>query len=389
MMKLFDKFKIKQVGVILIILGAFIPSILYPFASITTSALRIKAAFATVGVSYDTSLQDLEIVLVEGEPKKDSQNGGYNFEGRLAFPYKYAMAFGILLFFIGIGFAALFKNKRESAVASTSHKTLTQEHYIAIGNNLVEDTKTGLEWMAGPDEDTTWDEAKSWVKSLNFDGDGWRMPSTDEFKTLYKRGTGSRNMTPLLKTTGWWVWSGKTKGSSNARAFYFRSGRNHWYGRDSSSGGRAFAVRSRKVESEWIYKKGDGTSFSVTRPDADQRGNPFEEAHRRRAEEIMRATPVTPSQVMSIWNSVEKNLNVELIDVKRLGAAEKKSIVKEAMRGQVASELRRFANIVKIKTGNKIKIKLTPSEEQIKTKYEDLIKEEIRKRNPCLFNSPK
>jgi len=114
MMKLIDKFKTKQFGVLLIIVGAFIPSILYPFTSIATSATFAKVAFANKGVSYDTRLQDLEIVLVKGEWKKDSKNGGYDWEGRLALPYRYTMAFGILLSFIGIGFVALYKNRRES-----------------------------------------------------------------------------------------------------------------------------------------------------------------------------------------------------------------------------------------------------------------------------------
>ena len=113
MMKLIDKFKTRQFGVVLIILGAFIPSILYPFTSITTSATLVKLAFAMKGVSYDTSLQDLEIVLMKGEWKKDSKNGGGHYEGRLALPYKYIMAFGILLFFIGIGFVAFYKNKKD------------------------------------------------------------------------------------------------------------------------------------------------------------------------------------------------------------------------------------------------------------------------------------
>src|SRR3972149_10578691 len=130
MMKLIDKFKTKQFGVLLIIVGAFIPSILYPFTSITTSATLAKVAFAMKGVSYDTSLQDLEIVLVKGEWKKDSKNGGGHYEGRLALPYRYTMAFGILLFFIGIGFVALCSNRtptrpawRQSSMPSRISKT--------------------------------------------------------------------------------------------------------------------------------------------------------------------------------------------------------------------------------------------------------------------------
>ena len=98
--------------------------------------------------------------------------------------------------------------------------------YVAYANGIVKDTKTGLEWKAGPDKDTDWNEARSWVQNLNLDGGGWRMPTTDELKTLYKKGAGFQNMTPLLKTTGFYVWSGEPKGSSDAsylRVFAVRS----------------------------------------------------------------------------------------------------------------------------------------------------------------------
>ena len=109
----------------------------------------------------------------------------------------------------------------------------------------MKDSNTGLEWKAGPDKNTDWNDARSWVQSL---GGGWRMPTTDELESLYKKGTGSHNSTPLLKATSetyLWVWSGETKGSSVARGFYFSLGRRYWLGRDHSYLCRAFAVRSR------------------------------------------------------------------------------------------------------------------------------------------------
>lgn len=117
MMKLFDKCKTKQFGLLLIIVGAFIPSILYPFTSITTSAALVKVGFAMKGVVYDPRLRDLEIVIVKGEWKKDSINSDGHYEGRLALPYRYTMAFGILLSFIGIGIVALYKNQRARGVS--------------------------------------------------------------------------------------------------------------------------------------------------------------------------------------------------------------------------------------------------------------------------------
>jgi hypothetical protein len=117
--------------------------------------------------------------------------------------------------------------------------------YIAYANGIVKDTRRGLEWVAGPDKDTNWDEAKRWVESLNVGGGGWRMPTVAELHGLYEEGKGSRNMTPLLKTTGWWVWSGELKGSSAAWSFGFDFGDLRWDPRNRSDGSRAFAVRSR------------------------------------------------------------------------------------------------------------------------------------------------
>ena len=118
------------------------------------------------------------------------------------------------------------------------------DRFIAYNNEIVADTKTGLEWMAGPDRDTNWNEARSWVQSLNLDGGGWRMPTTHDLKTLYKEGAGWRNMTPLLKTTGWNVWSGEAKDSTYAWYFSFDGG-GRLLGLPRVSGDtRAFAVRS-------------------------------------------------------------------------------------------------------------------------------------------------
>jgi len=117
--------------------------------------------------------------------------------------------------------------------------------FLAHKTGTVVDTKTGLEWIAGPDKDTTWDEARSWVKNLTVAGRGWRMPTVKELKTLYHKGAGTRNMTPLLKTTGWWVWSGETKGSTAAWwtfTFNFHHADDVLWDGD----GRGFAVRSRR-----------------------------------------------------------------------------------------------------------------------------------------------
>jgi hypothetical protein len=136
-------------------------------------------------------------------------------------------------------------------------------HYTLYENDIVYDESTGLEWVAGPDEDTHWNDAKNWAENLPLAGGGWRMPTKEELKGLYEKNKGSRNMTPLLKTTGWYVWSGETRDSSSGGPFGINSiplgissyplGVNFTYGDEfwpdvyfNDSYERGFAVRSRR-----------------------------------------------------------------------------------------------------------------------------------------------
>lgn len=126
-------------------------------------------------------------------------------------------------------------------------------HFIKYKNGVVYDTKTGLEWMVGP-TDLTWDQARDWVRDLNMADPGWRMPRLDELRTLYEKGIGPRNMTPLLNTSVWRIWSGKigvpgsgTINYSYAFIYYFEDDRGpDFMKRDHSEYNLALAVRKRK-----------------------------------------------------------------------------------------------------------------------------------------------
>jgi len=120
------------------------------------------------------------------------------------------------------------------------------ERFETRDNGVVLDTKYGLEWFVGPDKDTTWDEAKSWVESLGVDGGGWRMPTKDELAGLYMKGVASHNMSPLFKTTGGFVWTDEMVSSSYAWGFCFEIGDAFWPRRTHSDTARGFAVRSAK-----------------------------------------------------------------------------------------------------------------------------------------------
>jgi len=124
------------------------------------------------------------------------------------------------------------------------------ERFVTYGGIVVLDTKTYLEWVAGPDRDTTWEKAKMWVQSLFIDGGGWRMPTRSELKGIYQKGVGTRNMTVLLNTTGWNVWSGETTDSSKPLGFYFKNGVDISGAPGKSYTSRAFAVRLKRIGSE-------------------------------------------------------------------------------------------------------------------------------------------
>ena len=119
-------------------------------------------------------------------------------------------------------------------------------HLLKKANGVVYDQKSNLEWYVGPDKDMNWHEAKKWIRTIDVEGDGWRLPSGSEIRTLYAKGKGSRNMSPILKTTGWIVWSVQN-GHSWAKSFHFRgNGAYKTHNMTDTIKMRAFAVRKKK-----------------------------------------------------------------------------------------------------------------------------------------------
>jgi len=129
--------------------------------------------------------------------------------------------------------------------AGKQSKIVAQDgQYVKFENGIVYDKNTGLEWCAGPDRAIFRKKAVTWVASLELDGGGWRMPSKNELKSLYKPGKGLRNMTSLIVTNGWFVWS-----SEQSRGFSFSAEAglsSHRGGSYASTYDRAFAVRKKK-----------------------------------------------------------------------------------------------------------------------------------------------
>ena len=122
--------------------------------------------------------------------------------------------------------------------------------YTKDTSGVITDSRTGLHWYVGPDRNTDWYDAKGWVNGLSVAGGGWRMPSRSELKGISQNGarsSGLKYLSAIFKTSGWFMWSGETRGSSIAWSFDFGHGKEApWVIRNGGAGSRAFAVRFRR-----------------------------------------------------------------------------------------------------------------------------------------------
>ena len=108
------------------------------------------------------------------------------------------------------------------------------ETFVAYSNKVVADTRTGLEWVAGPDVDTSYHRAVEWVRGLTVAGGRWRMPTAKELRTLYRTPGKLSSITPLLKTRGIHVWPHQDNEDLSLYLFRYMD----------PYGTRGFAVRS-------------------------------------------------------------------------------------------------------------------------------------------------
>ena len=116
------------------------------------------------------------------------------------------------------------------------------DHYSKYADGVVYDSNTNLEWLAGPGRKMSWNEAKEWAMSLETSGGDWRLPTRNELESLFQEGKGKRNMTRLLETASWWVWSAEPEDDVSSNLFDFSRGTKDWHSRAP----RAYAVRTRK-----------------------------------------------------------------------------------------------------------------------------------------------
>lgn len=133
-------------------------------------------------------------------------------------------------------------------MAQTTLAAPQSERYVQCDDNIVYDKTTNLEWIAGPDRRTTREEARAWVEGLSIAGGGWRMPTKEELRGLYEHER-DRTPTPLLKTTGSWVWTaGETEGPALSWGFDLDRSGDLVMTLCKFCGSRGLAVRTRNAD---------------------------------------------------------------------------------------------------------------------------------------------
>jgi serine/threonine-protein kinase len=150
-------------------------------------------------------------------------------------------------------------NQNANGVRSINQTDQTQGRFSVAQCGSIKDKRTNLEWMVGPDRNTTWPEARQWVTQLGACGGGWRMPTIEEIRSLYNpavtAGTGyftngryfPARIDPVFNAIGGgsWVWSNENAGGDNARAFNLNQGKAVAYSAmNTDYSTRAFAVRN-------------------------------------------------------------------------------------------------------------------------------------------------
>ncbi len=137
--------------------------------------------------------------------------------------------------------------QRETELAAKRGSVVARDGSLtAHSTGIVYDKNTGLEWYACPDTNTSWYAAMDWAKGLAVAGDGWRMPTIEEYKALYPKVVEAPSIKPVLMATDRFdAWSSISDGSGHADAFNFGSGTWGLLLKSLHNDGlRAFAVRS-------------------------------------------------------------------------------------------------------------------------------------------------
>ncbi len=84
--------------------------------------------------------------------------------------------------------------------------------FAKLESGVIKDSSTGLDWYVGPKK-MSLGQAIKWTHGLDIDGGNWNIPTLDELRGLYQRGTGKHNIDPVFEPSCRGIISSDSKGT--------------------------------------------------------------------------------------------------------------------------------------------------------------------------------
>lgn len=120
-----------------------------------------------------------------------------------------------------------------------------KRRFTRYSDGRIVDDKTKLTWFVGPDKDTTYRQAKEFVKDLGYK---WRLPMRKEIFEILITKT-ARRLPNAFCTTGYLLWTDEESNKGNAEwRFGFLLSNAFYDRRCIGAGDRVFAVMGAKNE---------------------------------------------------------------------------------------------------------------------------------------------
>lgn len=122
------------------------------------------------------------------------------------------------------------------------------EGRFTLKDGVIDDSKTGLQWVPAGNWEMTHYEAEKYVSHLSLAGGGWRLPTRAELRSLYDASEPGL-VDPRFRASGKLVWTSELDADpSLAWYFNFYSGGEFTYTRNPNCNFYfyALAVRSRR-----------------------------------------------------------------------------------------------------------------------------------------------
>jgi sulfatase modifying factor 1 len=114
-------------------------------------------------------------------------------------------------------------------------------------DGIIHDSHSGIEWIVGPDRDTSYGQAMQWLSESYVGGGGWSLPTGVAVQLLIDDDLGYKNLDPVFKTDGWKIWVREGSGESILWQYDLHDRKSHIVNPNDSTNCRVFGIRLKET----------------------------------------------------------------------------------------------------------------------------------------------